>query len=903
MIYNISFKNSFLAILALLLYGTFTGCSDRKFASEPVVDVDPKIKKLRVQKGFRAEHLYSPADNNQGSWVAMTFDGKGRLITSDQFGALYRVKIPAVGLESVKPEIEKLVLGKDSTEIGMGYAQGLLWAFNSLYVVINNRNDNEEFGKQSGLYRIQDTDGDDTFDKITLLKALEGSGEHGPHSIVLGPDKKSLYIIAGNHTNLPEMDAYRLPPVWQRDNIFPEIKDPRGHANDRKAPGGWIAKVDSLGENWELISAGYRNPFDLAFNERGDMFTYDSDMEWDFGLPWYRPTRICHVTSGSEYGWRTGNGKWSPEYPDNLPPVLNIGQGSPTNLIYGERGDFPDKYRKALFAFDWSFGIIYAIFLEPQGASYRAIAEEFLSGSPLPLTDGVFGPDGALYFLTGGRRLQSDLYRISYTDTGGGNVQFASENPSVENYADHEIREKLEHYHSKNADANAIDFAWPYLAHQDRFIRYAARLVLEHQPVELWQERTLGEKNSRIFIESFIALARHADQGLKDRMIKTVFSIDYEKLSAREQLDLLRGIELVLYRKGKPKTAMKEQLVDYLNPYYPAQEDHLNRLLSKILVHLDAPEAVAKTIALLKSAKDDEADEQLAMASSDLIMRNPQYGLNIARMLAKTPPAQQTFYATALSEANAGWTPELYEEYFNWIYNAFRYEGGKSYVGFIDKARQKALAHVPQDKVEYYNTISGDSLLSENGINLTSADKPKGPGRRWKVGEALTVVEEGLVNRDLERGKQLFAATLCSACHSMNGEGGAVGPDLTQLGNRFSMRDILEATIHPNKAISDQYGAKVFHLKDGSSIVGRLMNEDDTHYYVSQNPFAPQQSRKIAKSDVTKVKISEVSVMLPGLINPLNPEELKDLMAYLVSAGNENHEVYASVNDSEQDVQ
>ena len=82
-----------------------------------------------------------------------------------------------------------------------------------------------------------------------------------------------------------------------------------------------------------------------------------------------------HVTSGSEFGWRTGNGKWSPLYPDNLPPVINIGQGSPTNFINGLNANFPEKYRKALFAFDWSFGIIYAIHLKPEGSTYSATSE------------------------------------------------------------------------------------------------------------------------------------------------------------------------------------------------------------------------------------------------------------------------------------------------------------------------------------------------------------------------------------------------------------------------------------------------------------------------------------------------------------------------------------------------
>ena len=342
----------------------------------------------------------------------MTFDDKGRMITSDQYGGLYRLKIPTVGSASTTPTTEKLVISKD-TSVGMGYAQGLLYAFNSLYVMVNNR-PSKQFPKPSGLYRLQDSDGDDQFDKVTLLRELKGEGEHGPHSVVLSPDKKSIYVLAGNHTDVPKMDAYRLPSNWKEDNLFPLIKDPRGHANDRMAPGGWIAKIDPEGKRWELMGAGFRNEFDVAFNEAGDMFTYDSDMEWDFGLPWYRPTRICHVTSGAEFGWRTGNSKWLPGNPDNLPPVVNIGQGSPTGVIHGQNAKFPTKYRQSLFAFDWSFGIIYSIHLKPKGSTYEGEREEFISGAPLPVTDGTIGPDGALYFLTGGRRLESDLYRVYY---------------------------------------------------------------------------------------------------------------------------------------------------------------------------------------------------------------------------------------------------------------------------------------------------------------------------------------------------------------------------------------------------------------------------------------------------------------------------------------------------------
>jgi putative heme-binding domain-containing protein len=875
-----------------LIVGVLFSCSNEKASDTG----NPKIDKLKLPADFKVDHLYSPSENQQGSWVAMTFDDKGRLITSDQYGALYRLDLSPVGTDSVL-KIERLEIGKTKAgladaskpKIEMGYAQGLLYAFNSLYVMVNNRS-NENFEKGSGLYRLQDTDGDDQFDKITLLKALEGEGEHGPHSVVLAPDKKSLYVIAGNHTNVPPMDAYRLPPVWQEDNLFPLIKDPRGHANNRMAPGGWIAKVDSLGSHWELISAGYRNAFDITFNEAGEMFAYDSDMEWDFGMPWYRPTRICHVTSGSEFGWRTGNSKWSPAYPDNLPPVINIGQGSPTNLIHGMNAKFPAKYKKALFASDWSFGIIYAIHLKPNGSSYTAEAEEFLSGAPLPLTDGIIGPDGALYFLTGGRRLESDLYRVYFDGKEDENVLNVSKASTDEGYQARDLRKQLEKFHGK-PQKDAVDFAWPYLKHEDRFIRYAARIVLEHQPVNQWQTRALKEKDPQILTQSMIALARHGKPATRNAMLTSLTAINYKALSEAQQIDLIRAFELIILRMGVPEPSIKSQVVKYLNPHYPANSNSVNRSLSKVLVYLEAPGIVEKTLALLETAKDDPSVET-ASQSSDLILRNPQYGMDIAGMLSKVPPAQQTYYATVLSNAGSGWTPELHEKYFKWFNEAFGYKGGVSYVGFINKARLAGLKHVPKNQLKHYSELSGEALLTNSGNELVGGPQPKGPGRRWTVDEALSVVEGGLMNRNFEQGKMMYDATRCSSCHLMRGEGGSIGPDLTQLGTRFTTKDMLESIIEPNKVVSDQYAATVFTMKDGSSVLGRLTNENDETYFISQNPFAPEVIREIPKQDVVSTKYSYISVMYPGLINRLNEEELKDLIAYLMAGGNEKHEIY-----------
>ena len=882
----LQFFNSFRLLLILLLLMVLnTSCNQNKQATSSQNDpVHPKIEKLKLPEGFCAEHLYGPSENEQGSWVSMAFDNKGRLIASDQYGSLYRLELPPIGADNLSPEVEKL-------EVNMGHAQGLLWAFNSLYVMVNNRA-SESFEKGSGLYRLQDTNNDDQFDKVTLLKELKGAGEHGPHSIVLAPDGNSLFVIIGNHTDVPEMNAYRVPPVWDEDNLFPLIKDPRGHARDRTAPGGYVVKVDSSGQHWELFSAGYRNAFDMAFNETGDLFTFDSDMEWDLGTPWYRPTRICHVTSGSEYGWRTGSGKWSPSFPDNLPAIVNIGQGSPTAVIHGKTAKFPEKYQKALYAFDWSFGIIYAIHLEQKGSSYSASAEEFLSGIPLPLTDGVIGPDGAMYFATGGRRLESDLYRVYHEDHKSLQATVARSSPKITDA--NKLRRQLESYHGKT-DKAALGFLWAHLKHQDRFVRFAARIALEHQPVSQWQEKLYEETDPVILTQGMIALARHGQKNQSSRMLKSLASIKYEALSQSQQVDLLRAYELIFYRMGMPDRTLRSQILAQIDGQYPAQTDILNRQLSKLLIRLEAPEVAKRTLALFEEAEGKGSGDDSYDQSSELILRNPQYGLDIAEMLSRMPPAQQTYYATMLSELETGWTPALRDQYFQWFNTAFSYAGGRSYKGFIDKARTEALSHVPKDQFGHYDKMSSEALQNKTP-DFSSVIRPKGPGRNWTVEEALSVVEGNLNGRDFEQGKNMFIATRCLSCHGMRGEGRNLGPDLTQLGTRFGVKDMLEHVIDPNKEISDQYSSTVFSLKDGKSIVGRLANENEQSYFISQNPFAPEVLREIPKSEVAETKISPISIMMPGLINRLNEEELKDLMAYLMTGGNKEHPIYTGEN-------
>ena len=404
------------------------------------------------------------------------------------------------------------------------------------------------------------------------------------------PIGKSLYVLCGNKTPPVKTDRSRVPHVWDEDQLFPRIYGV-GFMKGTPAPAGSIYKVDFDGKKWELVSSGFRNIFDAAFNADGELFTYDADMEWDVGAPWYRPTRVCHVVSGADWGWRNGSAKWPPYWADTVPPVVEVGPGSPTGVTFGYGAKFPAKYQKALFMCDWSYGKMYAVHLAPRGASFTGTLEEFVTATPLALTDVIINQhDGAMYFLIGGRGTQSGLYRVTYV----GKESTAPVETKTPLTKDQALRHELETLHL-GKHPNAIERIWPNLSHPDRFIRYAARTALEHQPVESWQKRALEETESRSrhhVAAGFVANvsprrtsrpARNSTRRrhrirpttrLEIRSSRTVLAalgrIDLAHLSETQTLELLRAYMLALYRLGPPSEADRQKLIKRLDAIYPA---------------------------------------------------------------------------------------------------------------------------------------------------------------------------------------------------------------------------------------------------------------------------------------------------------------------------------------------
>jgi len=807
---------------------------------------------LTVPAGFKAELVYQ-ALQGEGSWACLTVDPRGRLIVSPQEisykdaagniveGGLLRLTLSATGAVQ---RIERI-------HLPVGAAMGLLHAFDSLYV-------NGQGPAGTGLYRLRDTDGDDQFDEWKLLKKFEGwfreraDGEHGPHAVVLGPDD-FLYVINGNETKPPANFAPHSPHKnFAEDQLNPPWLWPANYGWANGAPpGGYVARTDRDGNSWSLVCGGLRNACDLAFNRDGEMFTFDSDMDWDDGAPWYRPTRINHLVSGGEYGWRKGTGKWPDYYADSLPTTLDLGRSSPTGVKFGTLAtNFPPRYRRMMFACDWAFGTIYAAQLTPDGASYKATAEPFVTGRPLNVTDLEFGADGAMYFITGGRGTGSALYRVTWAEP-------MTRDPVLWGYQEQTalkaraLRHKLESLHGRR-DPTAVDFAWPHLGSDDAWLRYAARIAVEWQDVNLWRDRALAETNGTAGLTALLALARCDDGKSQPALLKTLATWPLDSLDEEHKLLKLRVIQLSCIRQGKPGEELRKLALEKLGHQFPSASRHYDRELCRLLVYFEAPDVVAKTVKLLASTPSQE---------------------------------DQLHYAFTLRQTTHGWTPELRRAYFEWFPKAAaHFRGSAKFLGFLEETRKEAAKLVPDSERAALAKLLSAPLTPAP----VAAAKSRPFVKEWKMDDLDPLLPGISSGRDFERGREIFATAQCAACHRFADSGGASGPDISTASSRYTRRDLAEAILLPSKVISDQFLNTTFVKQDGGDVTGRVVEEDNEKVVVLVNPLENTHVT-LSKTEVASIRPSTISPMPEGLLNSFTRDQLLDLLAYLESQGNPNY--------------
>ena len=794
--------------------------------------ITPTKEVATLLDGFELEEVFDIPED-LGSWVALTAlpseEGETCLAAADQYGGIYRIRIQGEEVE-VSP-----------FQVALKGAHGLLWFQDSLYVVVG---ETVEEG-QKGVYRASDVDGDGEFEKVELLQAMNAGGEHGLHSLVPSPDGEWLYLVVGNYTEKADVKLSEVPLVWDEDQLLPRNPDGRGHASNKFAPGGRVLKFRPDGSDWTYVSTGYRNPFDGAFNEEGEFFVYDADMEWDMGMPWYRPSRLCWAMPGSEFGWRNGTGKWPKYYEDSLPAVAEFGPGSPVGVVSGKGAKFPAKYQRAIYCLDWTFATIYAVHPEREGHGYKGEWEEFLTATQaLPLTDAVVGSDGHFYFATGGRRGASKFWRIRYQgEEETANAWQAKERAHFEG--------------------------------EDRYSRFERRVTAELEGVAAVRA-LVGKGSTAEQITAIMGLARVGEAEDRAVALSELLSMNWSEFTREEQLAWLRSLGLVFIRLGEPSEEEREMVLALIDSFFPHEDREVEDELCRMLCYLQAPKIVDRTLALLAQPEEKPTNSDWTR----LVARGQvRYNSKVAEVLRELGSPRKVHFAYCLRVVKGPWTEGQRRQLMNWY---SREEKSKA-----QQSAQLGLAKMRNDTLA--NATEEERLMIESwGLEVKRdpfADLPKakGPGRNWTV-EEIAEVAKDLKEANVENGKLMFRATLCAACHRFGAEGGAAGPDLTNVKGRFSAKELAIAMVEPSREISDQYEFSLFLKHDGSTVVGKALDERDEILVIATNPFDFGETMGLSRADIKEIKPSPVSPMPGALINQLNEQELKDLLGYLLGA-------------------
>ncbi len=899
-----------------------------------------RVDQFTTPEGFTVEVAASPEET--GSIVAMTFDSRGRPVLSRERG-------PVLVLEDRDRDSRYDTVLTFTDQVTN--CQGLCFVGDDLYAV----GDGPE---GTGLYRVTDTDGDTLGDRARLIGKFQGPmGEHGPHALIVGPEGM-LYVVVGNHAGIRSTpDPLSPHRNYEEGFLLPRYFDPNGHARHVRAPGGTIFRIDWEGKNWELFAAGFRNQYDAAFNLAGELFTFDADMEWDLGLPWFRPVRTHHIVPGGEYGWRAGSAKWPDYFIDSLPAMTDVGRGSPVGVEFYLHYAYPEKYWDSFLGGDWSRGRILVGFLEHDGGTYKEIQEDLVVGNPLNITDFEVGPDGFVYYVTGGRNTTGGLYRIRYRGphsrkfptkgiegalhqpqprSAWGRARLEKFKKNIGNQWATGLLAKLKDKAAQPAlraralellqvygptpkeallrelaedtappvralavyylglhptsgsrkallgrlkdsdafvqrracealirtginrtikmEASFVDALWPLLAHSDRFVRYAARELLQRTPRNLWTEKALQEKNPRAAVEGLLAMVETVGGTWDmDRIMTREAGLLESKLADEVLLGLLRVIQLSYIRnQDVQRHEISETVGRVLLERFPASDWRLNRETARLLAYLQTPGAVEKILAALEREEDRE---------------------------------QQIFYAYCLRAVPGDWTADGREAFVRWFEKTQKedWRGGFSFSGFLEAIWKTWLETVPEnEKQKIMARLPQFSPLEPaGGKKRISTFSREGWSRKLSEQELTEFLlwDPMAYKGSPEKGKVAYKKASCDQCHRFGEMGREAGPDLTTVGMRFSRQDLIEAIVFPSRIVSEFWQATEITTKKGKSYLGTVSSEDGQAVILQQ---AGGPRVRIPKSEIAnREAAAEKSSMPEGLLDTLTPNEIWDLFAFL----------------------
>jgi putative heme-binding domain-containing protein len=845
-----------------------------------VCAADPRFldEQFELPPGF---HIQRVATQEQsGGSYDLCFDAQGRLLVGDG-NAVRRLKDKDGN--GVYDGYEVIATG-----LGPRGPQGLLVWGDRLYAVGGDGLQLFE-GYESGGPLVH---------RGRLGAELNTGGDHDAHTIFRGPDDH-IYLMAGNGSGIRDrlhITETNSPVMFEREaSVF---------------------RISPDGKKWECIGSGGRNPPSLGMNYLGELFSFDSDMEWDVGLPWYRPVRLNHWVIGGDQGWQEV-GAYPPYYIDCLPGILEVGRGSPNWGVFYEHYLFPAKYRGSFLVCDYRWkresndqysttGRLVAFFLKRAGAGWRATMETLARPKPngrdkngkriqFALVDIDVAGDGDLYVSDhnqgiwritydgpneGGRKGELDPWEVSAMDAWRAGLRgdvtslvrfLRDKDPFVRRRA----AEALTRWSVPEARAPLIEA----LNDPERLVQYVAMCALAHHPLSEWLDQAVAKKHPQTQMRALVAGTIRRETIPEPKVQEVVRSLLTSKLSSEDQLDLLRVIALF------PKAAGAD-VERFLLAGFPDSDRNVRWEKVRLMGEFRVAKAFAPLLRELETETNHVTQFHIAQATARL--RSGWTADEERRLLNWFLATQQGWFAQF-----AGKGVE-FPAFWQTVLTDFAANHREAFMGAsnkIDLASLMGTVFIDSLAVERLTALSEKETSPEIRKKIVRALK-KFPGAAVSepapVAKAAEKPEEEIhkfilaaKGGDATRGAKVYEALQCNSCHgggvTPGREGRFFGPDLAGIAQRLTKAELADALVYPSKRVEDRFKGVEIEFTDATPLTGFITAQDADAVTLADR----EQVHRIPRSKIRSINPQSSSLMPDKLLNRLSSDELRDLLAFL----------------------
>ena len=158
--------------------------------------------------------------------------------------------------------------------------------------------------------------------------------------------------------------------------------------------------------------------------------------------------------------------------------------------------------------------------------------------------------------------------------------------------------------------------------------------------------------------------------------------------------------------------------------------------------------------------------------------------------------------------------------------------------------------------------------------------------KTWSLGELQPELTAALRGRSAEIGERLFVEATCAQCHKVKGQGGAVGPELTDVVQRWKgdHTGVLREILDPSYKVDPKFAVQVIFTEDGRVISGVVTEETKNSVTVVSNPESPR-PEQIARDEIAEIQKTSTSLMPKGLLDRFTKDEIFEILGYLDAAG------------------